>query len=407
MFFFSALCGYALTGGACQYKPLFKYEKPVPLSAEKKECIGGDGGGDFSVHYNGSWIEELYAWSDDDDDDHVKGHTKIRALEIHTFADALDNRRSKVIGEKPAHKADAYIKFSPGELITGDITLGDNGYGTRMGYISFKTSKNQTFSVGSLHTPSIFDADGTMLSGFFGRSGADIDALGLYLVKPIAKVSIEKVTYHDLASLINKTPKIVKFDACNDGDEGALAFTLKYSVTKGSTSKWGVSATMGLDLTESVTVEAGIPTLLDVSATASAKESFFTTGSHELSENHVETKDITVDWTVGARRKAVYTSQWLDSKVVDLPYSGELVLTFKDGTSWKKNFSSTYDGTTRYEQHKITKHQTALKEGEQCSQDGGDTCKCIYENDCSCREKMTPRVAAPQTRSAAQTAKDL
>merc|ERR1719476_1328595 len=89
---------------------------------------------------------------------------------------------------------------------------------------------------------------------------------------------------------------------------------------------------MGLDLTESVTVEAGIPTLLDVSATASAKESFFTTGSHELSENHVETKDITVDWTVGARRKAVYTSQWLDSKVVDLPYSGELVLTFKDGS---------------------------------------------------------------------------
>merc|ERR1712183_820923 len=267
--------------------------------------------------------------------------------------------------------------------------------------------KNQTFSVGSLHTPSIFDADGTMLSGFFGRSGADIDALGLYLVKPIAKVSIEKITYHDLANLINTTPKIVKFDACNDGDEGALAFTLKYSVTKGSTSKWGVSATMGLDLTESVTVEAGIPKLIDVSATASAKGSFSTTDSHELSVNTVETTDITRAWTVRARHKAVYTAQCLDSKVVDLPYSGELVLTFKDGTSWKKNFSSTYDGTTRYKQYKETKHATALKEGEQCSQDGGDTCKCIYENPhhCSCRKKMTPRVAAPQTRSAAQTAK--
>jgi hypothetical protein len=85
--------------------------------------------------------------------------------------------------------------FAVGELISGDITI--IGIGTRMGGIKFNTiKKNFQFPENwpSDGTNYSFPADSSILLGFWGREGSDINALGLVLSPPIQSISIDTTT---------------------------------------------------------------------------------------------------------------------------------------------------------------------------------------------------------------------
>lgn len=372
MFFLAALCGSAAfaqvinttinvpvlsagvqVGEDCKGH-LFAYEE------ESHWCIGGFNGGGkaYDHHHHGQPIKTLRVWMGGADDG-------VKAIQMETFGDAHGKTFEDTIGIIPARGADNTITFAPGEQIVGDITLCGNGVGTRLGHIGFKTSKDQTFSAGDTHTPYYNPADGTMLSGVFGHSGKDVNNLAFYLVKPIDHEEINNVHYPNLASRTTGTrPQILSFPGCNDGYSGTVTVQQTHKVTQGESSTWGISTTMGIEIGESTSVEAGIPEL-KVTSTFSWKWSVSATSSYSRTFSTTTTDKHSFTLPLEPRTRGTCTCQWFDSRINNLKYTGELTFVFKDGTNWNQSFSDYYQGvyTTNYE---CTRHVVNLTRGESC-----------------------------------------
>jgi len=327
-------------------------------------CVGGSpacGGEEFSYHHYSQPIQTIRAWTGGADNG-------LKAIQIQTFQDIHGQSFTDTIGKIPANNPDAEITLSPGELISVSIELCGNGIGTRTGHISFKTSKDQTFSVGDTHTPYYQDADGTMISGMFGRAGDDVNALAFYLVKSVDHLQIEKVNYPDLDSRTtpgHPSPTVFRFNGCNDGYTGTLEVDKTTSITTGEKSTWGVAATMSLEIGESATVEAGIPEVGKASATAEWKFKVSATASYSRETSTVKTESITFKMPLEPRTKGVTKCSWFDTKIDDLKYTGDLVMYFKDQTSWTQSFTNTYQGVYTTDAD-CTRHVENLAKNESC-----------------------------------------
>ena len=103
-----------------------------------------------------------------------------------------DNTSSPIYGAKDGNYAE-YV-FAPGEAVNS-LVLWGNGVGTRTGHIKFTTNRGGQFEhgkdVSGQTAYAASDIGSGILMGIVGRSGAEIDCLGLVFLTKVNSVTIK------------------------------------------------------------------------------------------------------------------------------------------------------------------------------------------------------------------------
>lgn len=239
--------------------------------------------------------------------------------------------------------------FAPGETLVGDLTLGGNGVGTRLGHISFKTSSGRRFSAGDLHTPYLFNVDGLYITGAYGKMGGDIDNLGFIYSKKIKNAVLTNVAYPTLATIKSGLqPKIIlDNEYCND-HEDRLSLEFDYAITEGIDQCWGIETTHSFGA--SFSVSAGLPKIAEVQATAHWEVSI--TNTHNSCKHETITRQTKLPVTIPPLKTCKAKLTHFESPLKSLPYTGTLVVTFTDDSSYQfpvaGRYSGTYFSSTKY-----------------------------------------------------------
>jgi len=292
-------------------------------------------------HTQGGIVNKITVWYGT----HVDKNDGIKAIRISYFGDDND-----IVVGKPGNHPSKGIEFQPGETINGDMVLSGNGFGTRLGYISFSTSGKQKFAAGQDgHTKYLFDTGNSFISGIAGRSGDDINQLAFIFWKPIRGLYFTSISYPTLASLTKiKSPAVIASqDYCNDNDVARpfAGQTLEKTETSGHDSCFTASATETFG--ESITVKAGIPDLVDV--TAEAHWSISASQEFKNCQQHSTTSKSTLTFpspSLAAHTRTSYQyTQW-QGVLSELPFTATLQVTFRDDTSITRTENGHYKGTS-------------------------------------------------------------
>jgi hypothetical protein len=240
------------------------------------------------------------------------------------------------------------------------IILGGNGIGTRTGHLSFSTSNGNRFSVGTLHTPYISQADNGFFTGIFGQSGTDIDHMSLAVMKRVRSSRLESLRYPTLSShTAGLTPQIYRTSWCNDGNL-VQSQTATFMQSVGTSRTWSVGVSMMVGA--SVTVSGGFPGIVNVSSTF--KWEVTATSTYSSTTETVRSQTMNFPINVEPRSRISASFQWWDSQI-NVPYTAVLRHTFTDGASYGFPVSDTYDGAYITESHSSTQ-TTYLTAGQTC-----------------------------------------
>lgn len=271
---------------------------------------------------------------------HGVDHDGFKAIQVVFF-----NGEQKQAGVLPSSGADASFTFNAGEFITGEITICGNGVGTRTGYLHFRTNLGNEFKAGNQHTPYYFEAEGTLLAGFFGQSGSDIDQLGLYLFKSVKSIHITGIDYPTLDSyLAGLSPSsIVDRPYCNNSPIDQHE-DREVTIASGSKESWSLSATESFEMTVGVEVSAGVPEI-DVSGkeTDTFKWGISSTQSYSMEQDTTTTVEEELHFYYPANTKGEIRYTQFDS-TINVPWQGYEHVTFKDGTTMTLAVGGTYNG---------------------------------------------------------------
>jgi len=297
-------------------------------------CIGGCGGIAFTMHDYMTSVRDLRIWWG-----HGAEYNGFKAIQVVFF-----NGKQQTQGVLPASGADASFTFNAGEFLDGVVTLSGNGHGTRTGYLHFKTNTGREFSAGNLHTPYYFEATGSLLAGFFGQAGSDIDQLGLLLFKPVKKLQITGVNYPTLDSYLSglNPSSIVDRPYCNNGSVDQHEVR-KVSVTTGSKEVWHLSMTESFEMTVSIEVTAGVPEVEQTKDSTSFKWGVSSTQDYSMEQDTTNTVEEDLQITYPANTKGEISFTQFDSKI-NVPWVGQERITFNDGSSMTMSVSGTYNG---------------------------------------------------------------
>jgi len=288
--------------------------------------------------------------------------TSVRILNVWTSKSPVDlikaiqvvffNGHTMTEGRLPDGKPDATFTFLAGEVLDGQLILSGNGQTgewARASYLEFKTSKTKKFSAGRkfragfAHKTYSIDATGSLLSGFFGRAGQDVDQLGVVLFKPIKSLKITSVDYPTLDSVTSglNPSAIVDRPYCNNGDRDQMEVrTVK--VETGSKSVWNFSKTASFEASAGVEVEAGTP-FVTGKAHADFKWDTSSTQSYTRESNTLDSVSEQFQITYQAHTMGRIQFTQFDSKI-DVPWTGIEEITFKDNSSIKLNVHGIYNG---------------------------------------------------------------
>jgi len=304
-----------------------------PVDCPDAVCVGGcDDGTPYTMHDYMTTVRDLRVWW---------GHhgDEIDAIEVVFF-----NGKQQSVGETKHGKPEFSFTFAAGEFIDGQVTLGANHSGTRAGYIHFKTNKGQEFSAGKLHTPYYFEATGSLLSGFYGRADTEIHQLGLLLFKPIRSLQITDVKYPTLDSYFAglSPTSLIDRPYCNNGDaDESEERTVTH--THGSKEVWSFSMTESFEMSVSIDVTAGVPEVEEVKENVQWKWGISATESYSMEQDSTDTVMETLKITYPKHSKGDVRFIQFDSKI-NVPWTGNELITFKDGSSIKMSVSGTYEG---------------------------------------------------------------
>mmetsp|Transcript_14265 Transcript_14265/g.15806 ORF Transcript_14265/g.15806 Transcript_14265/m.15806 type:complete len:381 (-) Transcript_14265:38-1180(-) len=327
----------------------FGYEA-IAISDGGAGCIGGCGGSPFEFHANGTTVERIDVWPK------CGAHGGLRAIKVTLF-----NGMSKTFGQPVCSTSNSFT-FKPGEYLVGDLILAGDGIGTRTGYIEFTTNLKRTFKSGEPHTLYHFPVQSGFLTGFFGRSGDDIDHLGFYVIKPIQSTSLTSMQYPTLASLetgLNPV-EVAKYSFCND-ESIKQSYSETFKKTVGSDHCWSVTA--GLSIEDDVTVTAGVPEVESVKDEFKWTVSVSTTFSgceHQSSETD---STVTIIGEPKHITKATFT-QWASK--LNLPFTAVLTLHLKDGKDFRFSTHGVYEGIYVTQVNESLDGR-ALKHDERCN----------------------------------------
>ncbi|KAL1277120.1 hypothetical protein QQF64_023793 [Cirrhinus molitorella] len=293
--------------------------------------IGGSGGGpfEFTGNGNGASLHRMWVWV---------GRSEVKAVRAW-----LSDGHNKTFG-RPAGDYTEF-EFKPGERIT-TLSLWDNGTGTRLGGIKFKTNHDRHFFVKmtkwALKTEYPIDVGSGFCLGLVGRCGWDIDCMGFLFVKPIQSVVVSNVSYPTLSEMIPKVAveelKCVTFR--NDTSVGQRQ-TIETSKKITKTNSWSVSE--NLSSTFSVEVKAGIPDIAEVSIGFSTTVGVENTYSSAYTTEITENLSTNIDVPPGKKVDVTIT---IGRCSFDLPYTGTMIMTCKDGDVFSFQIQGQYKGIT-------------------------------------------------------------
>ncbi|XP_067249161.1 aerolysin-like protein [Chanodichthys erythropterus] len=295
------------------------------------ELIGGQGGGPFSFtgENNGASLEKIGVWV---------GGWQVKAVRVW-----LSDGRVQTFGE-PAGDHQEY-KFQPGECFTS-LSLWGNGAGTRLGAIKFKTSLGREFfakmTSWGLKTEYPMDVGSGFCLGVVGRGGADIDCMGFMFLNAVQSTVLTDVNYPTINQLIPKVT-VEEIKSLTFRNNSSVTQKQKVESSKKITNKssWSVSAS--LTATFSMEVKAGIPEIAEVTAGYSISVGLESTYSQEYSDERTETLSTDVDVPPG---KKVDVNVTIGRASFDMPYTGTVKITCKNGSVLQYETKGTYRGVT-------------------------------------------------------------
>ena len=321
--------------------------------------IGGRNGEQFTECriFEGIVVKKLGVWSN------KKG---IAGLKV-TYS---DDSVSKVYGSQWGNFDE--ITIAPKETIKS-AKLWGNGKGTRFGHIELHTSDDQTFDHGK-------DVDGQnayptdvgsgILAGVCGRSGVEIDCLGLIFVRSVASMTVNEVKYAALPKSGEPgAPKPVLIDEgtiANDGESDLnWGFTNKVTLTQSHAHSLAWQWHMHNKLSVKYTFEAGIPlTHMKTSWELGAEVDWGFDRTSTNTDTYTTTKDLT--WNIGGvlktKGKPIYCKAISVQGKLDINYSWKRTCYFTNPTD-KLSFTET--GTFTKEEY--------LSASAQATNDAGET----------------------------------
>ncbi|XP_048011006.1 aerolysin-like protein [Megalobrama amblycephala] len=295
------------------------------------ELIGGQGGRRFSFtgENNGASLEKIWVWV---------GGWQVKAVRVW-----LSDGRDQTFGEPAGDHQE--FKFQPGECFAS-LSLWGNGAGTRLGAIKFTTSLGREFfakmTSWGLKTEYPMDVSSGFCLGVVGSGGADIDCMGFMFLNAVQSTVLTNVNYPTINQLIPKVA-VEEIKSITYRNNSSVAQKQKVETSKKitNTSSWSVSAS--LTATFSMEVKAGIPEIAEVTAGYSVSVGLESTYSQEYTDERTETLSTDVDVPPG---KKVDVNITIGRATFDMPYTGTVKITCKNGSVLQYNTKGTYKGVT-------------------------------------------------------------
>ncbi|KAK9976504.1 hypothetical protein ABG768_021709 [Culter alburnus] len=308
------------------------------------ELIGGQGGSSFSFtgENNGASLEKIWVWV---------GGWQVKAVRVW-----LSDGRDQTFGEPAGDHQE--FKFQPGECFAS-LSLWGNGAGTRLGAIKFTTSHGREFfakmTSWGLKTEYPMDVGSGYCLGVVGSAGADIDCMGFMFLNEVQSAVLTNVNYPTINQLI---PKVAVEEIKSLTIKNDTSVTLEQNVTHSEKitkkSSWSVSAS--LTATFSMEVKAGIPEIEEVEEEYKVKVGLKVNYSQEQTVETTETLSTDVDVPPG---KKVEVNITIGRATFDMPYTGTVQITCKNGSVLQYETKGTYKGVT-YTEIKVETKESPL-----------------------------------------------
>ncbi|XP_018962823.2 aerolysin-like protein [Cyprinus carpio] len=313
--------------------------KPTTL-----QIVGGKGGSPFSFtgEKNGASLEKIGVWV---------GESQVKAVKVW-----LSDGRSETFG-KPDGPYQEY-SLKSGECFTS-LSLWENGEGTRLGAIKFKTNEGGEFFAKmtnmGLKKEHPIDIGSGFCLGVAGAAGADIDGMGFMFLNAVQSAVLTDVNYPTLHQLIPQVSvEEIKSGSYTNETSTNQEQTIETSKKVTKTSSWSIS--YSFTKTFSVEVKAGIPGIIEVSTGYSCSVGAESTYSFEYTDERTETLSTTVDIPP---RKKVDVDITIGRAVFDLPYTGTVKITCKNGSVLQYETKGQYKGVT-YTDFKVNTKESDL-----------------------------------------------
>ena len=306
------------------------YETLVNNINKGGNCIGGNGGSSFVFTRKGEVVRKVEFWANSD-------HNVLKGLSV-TFTDGFQSSGGKCEGSN--YKS---FTFQPGETLP-EVRMCGNGVGTRCGFFELWSTAGSKFKVGKWEGKDVYrfpDAEGRILTGFFGNAGDEIDCLGVVVTKKVKNSDVQNVCYDQshLNKVMLQAPITHQENkAFNNGASTEQEFTFSYS--KWQETKWehtvgditSNSPKLGFSFTKSFGLAAAMPV---ASASATVSSEFSWSSEHnDTTTNAAVTAHKTDDkWTLkippGKGVKATVTQKELH---VSLKWTADLIIELEDGS---------------------------------------------------------------------------
>ncbi|KAF4115054.1 hypothetical protein G5714_002543 [Onychostoma macrolepis] len=295
------------------------------------QIVGGTGGFPFSFtgQKNGASLEKIGVW---------EGEWQVKAVKLW-----LSDGRSETFGN-PDGPYQEYV-FKLGECFTS-LSLWDNGERKRLGGIKFKTNQGGNFfakmTKNSLPTEIPMDVGSGYCLGVVGNAGADIDRMGFLFLSAVQSAVLTNVNYPTIHQLIPKvTMEEIKSVTYRNNSSAKQQQTIESSKKVTNKSSWSMSKSF--TATFSMDVKAGIPGILEVSTGFSVSIGSESTYGLELTDERTETLSTTVDVPP---KKKVDVDINIGRATFDLPYTGTVKITCKNGSVLEYETNGQYKGVT-------------------------------------------------------------
>ncbi|XP_052417817.1 aerolysin-like protein [Carassius gibelio] len=303
-----------------------KMSKPTTL-----EKVGGKGGSPFSFtgEKNGANLQKIGVWV---------GESQVKAVKVW-----LSDDTNETFGKSDGSYQE--YTFKSGECFTS-LSLWENGEGTRLGAIKFKTNEGGEFFAKmtnmGLKKEHPIDIGSGFCLGVAGAAGADIDCMGFMFLNAVQSTVLTNVNYPTLQQLIPKVSvEEIKYVSYTNETSTNQEQTVETSKKVIKTASWSMSESF--TKTFSVEVKAGIPGIEEVSTGYSVSVGEESTFSFEYTDERTETLTTTVDVPP---KKKVDVDITIGRATFDLPYTGTVIITCKNGSVLEYETSGQYKGVT-------------------------------------------------------------
>ncbi|XP_048011007.1 aerolysin-like protein [Megalobrama amblycephala] len=291
--------------------------------------IGGDGGGPFSFtgENNGASLEKIWVWV---------GGWQVKAVRVW-----LSDGRDQTFGEPAGDHQE--FKFQPDECFAS-LSLWGNGAGTRLGAIKFTTSLGREFSAQmtswGLKKEYPMDVGSGFCLGVVGRDGVDIDCMGFMFLNAVQSTVLTDVNYPTINQLIPKVA-VESVESMTYKNDSSVTQKQQVISSKKVTqiSSWSLKAS--LTATRNMEVKAGVPEIAEVKGEYSVSVGFEGTYSREQTDERTETLSTDVDVPPG---KKVEVNITIGRANFDMPYTGTVKITCKNGSVLQYETEGTYRG---------------------------------------------------------------